>query len=94
MSTLKGISKYILVNERINSQRCVAQNINTTKTIIEHNQAYNPDDLYIYSPKRLNLIQFNLFFIIKNGKQQHNVKSRVVIIKLFSKPIYATIGNI
>ena len=37
MYTLKGISKYILVNERINSQRCVAQNINTTKTIIEHN---------------------------------------------------------
>ncbi|WP_263457705.1 hypothetical protein [Romboutsia faecis] len=37
ISTLKGISKYILVNERINSQRCVAQNVNTTKTIIEHN---------------------------------------------------------
>ena len=37
MSTLKGVSKYILVNERINSQRCVAQNINTTKTIIDHN---------------------------------------------------------
>lgn len=35
--TLRGISKYILVNERINSQRCVAKNINTTKTIIEHN---------------------------------------------------------
>lgn len=37
ITALKGISKYILVNERINSQRCVAQNINTTKTIIEHN---------------------------------------------------------
>lgn len=37
MYTLKGVSKYILVNERINSQRCVAQNINTTKTIIDHN---------------------------------------------------------
>ena len=37
ISTLKGVSKYILVNERINSQRCVAQNINTTKTIIDHN---------------------------------------------------------
>lgn len=37
MNTLKGISKYLLVNERINSQRCIAQNINTTKTIIEHN---------------------------------------------------------
>lgn len=37
ITTIKGISKYILVNERINSQRCVAQNIDTTKTIIEHN---------------------------------------------------------
>lgn len=37
LNVLKGISKYILVNERINSQRCVAQNIDTTKTIIEHN---------------------------------------------------------
>ena len=64
MSTLKGVSKYILVNERINSQRCVAQNINTTKTIIDHNQSYNPDDLYIFQ-KRLNLIQFNLFYYKK-----------------------------
>ncbi|SCI11544.1 MULTISPECIES: hypothetical protein [unclassified Romboutsia] len=37
ITTIKGISKYMLVNERINSQRCVAQNIDTTKTIIEHN---------------------------------------------------------
>lgn len=32
----KGIKNYLLVNERINSQRCVAKNIDTTKTIIDH----------------------------------------------------------
>lgn len=32
---LKGISQYLLVNERINSQRCVAKNIDTTKTIFD-----------------------------------------------------------
>lgn len=32
---LKGITNYLLVNERINSQRCVAKNIDTTKTIID-----------------------------------------------------------
>ena len=37
LKTIKGISNYILVNERINSQRCVAENIDTTKSIIEHN---------------------------------------------------------
>lgn len=31
-----GIKNYLLVNERINSQRCVAKNIDTTKTIIDH----------------------------------------------------------
>ena len=79
MSTLKGVSKYILVNERINSQRCVAQNINTTKTIIDHNQAYNPDDLYIFQKKiELNIVQS--FFIIKNEKWYHNLKSRLITI--------------
>lgn len=34
-NALKGITKYLLVNERINSQRCVAKEIDTTKTIIE-----------------------------------------------------------
>ncbi|MGL5328796.1 MAG: hypothetical protein ACRDD7_05980 [Peptostreptococcaceae bacterium] len=34
-NTLKGISKYLLVNERINSQRCLAKDIDTTKTIID-----------------------------------------------------------
>ena len=34
--SLKDLSKFLLVNERINSQRCVAQDINTTKTIIEN----------------------------------------------------------
>ena len=33
--SLKELSGFLLVNERINSQRCVAQDINTTKTIIE-----------------------------------------------------------
>lgn len=33
--TLKVIGRYLLVNERINSQRCVAKNIDTTKTIID-----------------------------------------------------------
>ena len=32
---LKGLTKMILVSERINSQRCVAKDIDTTKTIIE-----------------------------------------------------------
>ena len=35
-SEIKGIAKTILVSERINSQRCVAQDIDTTKTIIDH----------------------------------------------------------
>ncbi|HSQ88210.1 hypothetical protein [Romboutsia sp.] len=34
-NTLKGISNYLLVNERINSQRCLAKDIDTTKTIID-----------------------------------------------------------
>lgn len=34
--TLKGISKYLLVNERINSQRCMAKDIDTTRTILDH----------------------------------------------------------
>lgn len=36
VTTLKGISKYLLVNERINSQRCVAKDINTTRTILDN----------------------------------------------------------
>ncbi|MGL6106909.1 hypothetical protein [Romboutsia sp.] len=32
---LKGITNHLLVNERINSQRCVAKEIDTTKTIID-----------------------------------------------------------
>lgn len=35
LSTIKGISAFLLVNERINSQRCVAKDIDTTKTILE-----------------------------------------------------------
>ena len=35
-SQIKGISQYLLVNERINSQRCVARNIDTTKTIFDN----------------------------------------------------------
>ena len=34
-NALKGISNYLLVNERINSQRCLAKDIDTTKTIID-----------------------------------------------------------
>lgn len=33
--SLKELSNFLLVNERINSQRCVAKDINTTKTIID-----------------------------------------------------------
>ena len=36
VTDLKGIVQTILVSERINSQRCVAKDIDTTKTIIEH----------------------------------------------------------
>ncbi|MEF9992761.1 MAG: hypothetical protein RR765_11740 [Peptostreptococcaceae bacterium] len=35
IGALKNISRYLLVNERINSQRCVAKDIDTTKTILE-----------------------------------------------------------
>nr|WP_317358208.1 hypothetical protein [uncultured Tyzzerella sp.] len=38
IKSLKDLSKFLLVNERINSQRCVAQNIDTTKTIIENKE--------------------------------------------------------
>lgn len=38
LKSLKDLSKFLLVNERINSQRCVAQNIDTTKTIIENKE--------------------------------------------------------
>ncbi|MGL5314992.1 MAG: hypothetical protein ACRC92_17195 [Peptostreptococcaceae bacterium] len=34
-NTLKTIGSYLLVNERVNSQRCVAKDIDTTKTIID-----------------------------------------------------------
>lgn len=32
---LKGISSFLLTNERINTQRCIAQGMDTTKTILE-----------------------------------------------------------
>ena len=35
---IKGIGSYLLTCERINSQRCVAQDIDTTKTIIEYHE--------------------------------------------------------
>ena len=35
LKSLKDLSDFLLVNERINSQRCVAKNIDTTKTIID-----------------------------------------------------------
>lgn len=35
---LLGISSHMLTSERINSQRCVAKDIDTTKTIIEYNK--------------------------------------------------------
>lgn len=34
--TLKGISNYLLLSERTNSQRCIAKDIDTTKTIIDN----------------------------------------------------------
>lgn len=34
--TIKGISNYLLVNERINSQRCMAKDIDTTRTILDN----------------------------------------------------------
>ena len=43
LKSLKDLSKFLLVNERINSQRCVAQNIDTTKTIIENKEENNED---------------------------------------------------
>lgn len=38
IKSLKELSNFLLVNERINSQRCVAKDINTTKTIIENKE--------------------------------------------------------
>ena len=38
---LKGVYSYLLTNERINTQRCVAKDIDTTQTIVEkYNKAY------------------------------------------------------
>ncbi|CEH32965.1 hypothetical protein [Romboutsia lituseburensis] len=34
---LKGMANEMLVSERINSQRCIAKDIDTTKTIVDHN---------------------------------------------------------
>lgn len=33
---LKGMANEMLVSERINSQKCIAKDVDTTKTIIEH----------------------------------------------------------
>ena len=41
----KGIVQTILVSERINSQRCVAKDIDTTKTIIEHKDEKENDNI-------------------------------------------------
>lgn len=38
MQELKGIVKMMLVSERVNSQRCVAKDIDTTKTILENHK--------------------------------------------------------
>ncbi len=38
VNELKGLVKMMLVSERINSQRCVAQDVDTTKTIIDHEE--------------------------------------------------------
>lgn len=35
-TALKGIMNHLLVGERINSQRCLAKDLNTTKTIIDN----------------------------------------------------------
>ena len=35
IKSLKDLSKFLLTNERINSQRCVTKDIDTTKTIID-----------------------------------------------------------
>lgn len=35
LDIIKGTVTFLLVNERINSQRCVAKDIDTTKTILE-----------------------------------------------------------
>ncbi|MBS5794549.1 MAG: hypothetical protein KIC92_07320 [Clostridiales bacterium] len=44
IKSLKDLSKFLLVNERINSQKCVAQNIDTTKTIIENKENKEKQD--------------------------------------------------
>ena len=38
VTELRGLVKMMLVSERINSQRCVAQDIDTTKTIIDYEE--------------------------------------------------------
>lgn len=37
-SVLKSLSSFILTNERLNSQTCVARGIDTTKTIFDNNK--------------------------------------------------------
>ncbi|MGL4911228.1 MAG: hypothetical protein ACRC3Y_02225 [Romboutsia sp.] len=36
VNTIKGISNYLLLSERTNSQRCLAKDIDTTRTIIDN----------------------------------------------------------
>lgn len=36
VNILKGIGNFLLVSERLNSQRCIAKDIDTTKTIIDN----------------------------------------------------------
>lgn len=37
---LKDLSSFVLTNERINTQTCVAKGIDTSKTIFEHKKNF------------------------------------------------------
>ena len=39
--SLKRLLSFVLTNERINSQTCVAKDIDTSKTILDHNKLLN-----------------------------------------------------
>ena len=41
VDSLKGVGEELLVSERLNTQRCIAKDINTTKTIIDQKENEN-----------------------------------------------------
>ncbi|MGL4913693.1 MAG: hypothetical protein ACRC3Y_14820, partial [Romboutsia sp.] len=57
---LSGLLDVMLMSERTNSQRCIAKELDTTKTIVDHkdeSEAFNQDDLNKIGKEISNLIK-------------------------------------